>query len=1303
MLGRTRRLIVRIFEGTVLAFLVVLASYVSMGRIVVANIDSLRHDVEQALANALAIEVEIDGLDGGWTHLDPEIVISGLSIGSAETPAITIHQASARIDTIGSLRQQGIVIRDITVDGVRLSLVQDKTGWFVEGLPRTGNPINPDPLLDSLKYLRSLVLSGVDVEITTLRESYHLTNQPGAPFELFADDTEKHLLMPLLFHRADGSVSELQLQGQYRGDPRQRQQFAADLHLRLPPIDVSGLISQPIADLNVTRFLAGGEFWLNWRPERFELIGLTRVSDFRIEREDQTRALVSEMSASFVAFGASIDDVEVYVDTIEGRLGQRPISTGDISFALTTAPESSEFAIRLPEVNLGRVSALAVGLGQDMGLVSDAGAEAIEKLNARGRLTEVLVTGDLADAIETLKVTARVDGVGLDAVSGSPAVSSISGFLSATPSEGYLDLDNEAFQLEFALFPEPWPLDHARARISYRYAPGYIQVNSGLVRLGVGDLTASGRFSLNLPTERVNRTWGLEIGVRDADLGDASRYLPATVGENLIEWLNSAVKGGNARESGLLFHGALDRVGPKIGKVHELYFKVDKATLEYAPEWPTVTDLAASIYIGNWGVFSGDAAGSVFDSRVSNGVVTVPIDFGEQVDSVLVDADVTGPLSDGIRILLETPVAATTSRFAEGWVGEGGMTGSLNLNVPLGPRAGEPVGVNVDLRLEGNRINMTPYQLDVLSLSGKLNYNNVTGVTANNVRAKLFDYPVTARLATEAGDTGGAVGVFLEGQIDVEDLYEWSGQSLLTRATGSMDYSAHLHVPYGARSRELIFVEATSNLVGVDINLPVPMKKTREEITSLVYRQSFLDSGFRVDIDLGALTRASFKADEGYIRGGRLHFGNSPLGVVAYDDIRVSGELAFIDYQEWEQVTRALDQKTEVSLTSEMANQLDAIDVHARRMVAFGIELEDVDAYITRDSDAWNVKLTNALLGGLIKVPDAEELPLAIDLGYLRFVSSEEEAGTDPLSDADPTEFVPIDFSVAELMVDDDNYGKWSFQFRPTATGAELGKLAAEVKGLSIGDGSRVLWNVAGGTHSSRFEGDVNIADLALAFRQWGFAPSIEGEGFKLGAEVTWPGSPAMVDIDTMNGLVHLRKGSGRFVQAQSGTGALKLLGMFDFASLARRLRFDFSDVVDEGFTFTEASGAARFDKGVVSVVEPLVIVGSGSTFKVGGSVDLNTNQLDNDMIVTLPVSRNLPWYAAYSAIATGPLAGVSVWLAQKVFENQIDQMSSAKYKISGTIDKPEVDFISIFSDSVRESTAEGDASAGVKQGATGE
>ena len=80
---------------------------------------------------------------------------------------------------------------------------------------------------------------------------------------------------------------------------------------------------------------------------------------------------------------------------------------------------------------------------------------------------------------------------------------------------------------------------------------------------------------------------------------------------------------------------------------------------------------------------------------------------------------------------------------------------------------------------------------------------------------------------------------------------------------------------------------------------------------------------------------------------------------------------------------------------------------------------------------------------------------------------------------------------------------------------------------------------------------------LATTLRQFGFAASMEGDDIQLQADIVWQGSPAMVDVMSVSGPVIVEEGKGRFVQTETG-GALKLLGVFDFASLARRFRLDF-------------------------------------------------------------------------------------------------------------------------------------------------
>ena len=90
-------------------------------------------------------------------------------------------------------------------------------------------------------------------------------------------------------------------------------------------------------------------------------------------------------------------------------------------------------------------------------------------------------------------------------------------------------------------------------------------------------------------------------------------------------------------------------------------------------------------------------------------------------------------------------------------------------------------------------------------------------------------------------------------------------------------------------------------------------------------------------------------------------------------------------------------------------------------------------------------------------------------------------------------------------------------------------------------------------------------------------------------------------------------------------------------------------------------------DQGTIKFVEPMVIEGTGGEFHINGSVNLLTGTLDNEMVVTLPVSSSLPWYAAYLGFVN-PLAAGAVLVGERIFRNQIEKFSSAKYKVSGTL-----------------------------------
>ena len=670
----------------------------------------------------------------------------------------------------------------------------------------------------------------------------------------------------------------------------------------------------------------------------------------------------------------------------------------------------------------------------------------------------------------------------------------------------------------------------------------------------------------------------------------------------------------------------------------------------------------------------------------------MPVSPDGVADTILIDGQLRGGFADGIRVLTETPLFDATSGMAEGWLGQGKMSGRAKLNIPLGDRAlaEEPTMVEVSLALDQVDLKMPRFDLAFAGINGEFRYESNDALSSNGFTARLFDEAVSGRMESTGDITGGEIVVSLDGVVAANDLYQWAGQPLLSRAAGAMQYESSLHIFYGSRDQESIYVEATSSLESVELNLPRPLGKMADEQIDLAYKQIFVDEGYRIELSLGEEVKANLKVIGDTLAGGRLHFGHEPMGAISYDKLSVTGELAHVIYEDWDALTVALEQISDGSLEDDLVQTLDAVEVTIGLFDVYGFEMENVLTRITRSPDAWHVDLDNEWMLGRVSVSDNEEVPLTIAMQKLIFDSEIEAVGDDPLGQVSPSELAAADFSVEELLLNGEDYGSWSFLYQPHEEGASLERLRIDVRGLQVADDASVDWRLVNGQHRSKFTGTVLVPNLGSALRQWGYASSIEGEDIRLFGDVVWPGTPAMVELEVIDGLVRIMQGEGRFVQADSNMGALRVLGIFDFSSLMRQFnKLDFSDVVQSGFSFSSISGETRFKSGIVDVTDPILIEGSGSTLKVAGRVNLETLELDNDMIVTLPVNRNLPWYAAYSAIATGPLTGAGVFLVQRMFQNQINAISSAKYKITGTVDDPIIDFITIFSDSVREAPEE--------------
>ncbi len=314
--------------------------------------------------------------------------------------------------------------------------------------------------------------------------------------------------------------------------------------------------------------------------------------------------------------------------------------------------------------------------------------------------------------------------------------------------------------------------------------------------------------------------------------------------------------------------------------------------------------------------------------------------------------------------------------------------------------------------------------------------------------------------------------------------------------------------------------------------------------------------------------------------------------------------------------------------------------------------------------------------GSLLETGDA---PLEL---YFKSIKLPDEGGEGDPFDVSIVDKLPeADVTIDALTIGEEDFGSWAFTIRNLGDGVLFGDLAASLKGTAIAVPEGVFWSAT--NNRSRMQATLTMGNLADVLPRWDYAPSLESETASLMVDASWAGSPLNIEINALKGDVEFTATDGSFLDIASNNSALRIFSLLNFSTITKRLNFDFSDVVGKGVSFDTIDANARFDEGTMVFIEPMEVKGSGSSFRIGGTINLKDGVMDNEMIVTLPVSDSLPWYAAYVAIAN-PLAGIGVLLGQQVLKKQIEQLSTAKYEVTGTLDDPQVKLVGLWNDTLQ-------------------
>jgi uncharacterized protein YhdP len=290
--------------------------------------------------------------------------------------------------------------------------------------------------------------------------------------------------------------------------------------------------------------------------------------------------------------------------------------------------------------------------------------------------------------------------------------------------------------------------------------------------------------------------------------------------------------------------------------------------------------------------------------------------------------------------------------------------------------------------------------------------------------------------------------------------------------------------------------------------------------------------------------------------------------------------------------------------------------------------------------------------------------------------NDEESPGTDPMVNLRPTDFPDTNIQVARLSIGGRDMGSWRGELRHEDNNAVIRNLRVEMPEARL-DGE-LSWYYLNGRHRTAFNGQVLTGNILEVLRSWNYAPVLESRTGRFDLDFEWPGTPAYFDFDRLRGRIELRLTDGSILELDEYEG-VKLVGLLNFTRILRRLALDFSDLIRDGISYDVIEGELLFDRGFARVGDRLLIDGPATKFRFSGDADLIRDVLDVDMVMTVPLSSTFPLVALLAGVS--PQAAAAIYVTERVFNNELERLSSARMHVTGSLEEPELRFYRVFGD----------------------
>lgn len=1245
-------------------FLVILAIFFTLFRALTPLVKQYRPQIQQQLSLWAGQDISIHDIETSWYWFTPVLRLNQVVIHNAQQHALRFNQVMVGIDLFSSILHWQVQPGVLYVDEAHLKIHQTEDNWKIEGfdlpnmaaeedvqasdiLPFIGILLAQDKVI--LKHVSAelSLKNGVHIPLTSLnfKADHHGQNYRIYSKAIIGKNPDIHMTV----------IANLSLDG------NDLHKLSGQIYMSVSHADLPWLQTLiPQFPSQIKRGSAAVDAW-------FDLVHghVTRVqasvdtNDLALLEPGRAKPRLFSTFTANMAWQRLSQGWQVSADHVFFTLDG--VAWPENVLRFVHSGENADDHLYIKTVPFKQL------------LLTDLPWPAVVKpwlaLKPKGALLHTELSWQNGQIHNLLTKFSHVSWRPKDKI---PGLSGLSGAIYWQPSEGRLEVDGDHTILSMQKPLAPIPFDTFNGALDWKYLSQGLRLSLERLVLTHPNLVLSAAGAVDDP-------FGAAAHARvqmDFSAKDAQVWLPYIPSKGLKPkldyWLKNGIlkiakASGQMRLSGLLSDFPFDNQNGEFS----IQSHVNGVDMLINKDWPMNEDIDADIHLNGRNFLANVGQATLAGVPVHQVSISIP-DIGLGKEMFLLHGVVKAPGDQIKAYVFASPLQKRFARWKAVSI-EDPLGLELNLEVPLYPES-DHVYAKGSLDFDQNivSVDVVDNAAEFSDVSGRLQYSEY-GLTSGSLNGILDGYPFTMQVQPLLGPKAGTELRF-ESEIDIDYLQYLVHHPAFSLMQGRVIVTGLWSVYPENADKDTLYLN--TSLVGMALHLPKPFGKSIAEIVPMTVKVDFAPQQ-KMDLHLtygqkaiGMLTM-QHTANNHWRTTGDLHIGPGDISRKTTQGLRLSGTLANVNIDAWQRVLAKWPKDTS---HSSLLESLNDADLTFDNVTFSGSKYANVSLHGHQNTpQEWLFNLQQKNVVGDFTY-NWNKNSLSAHITHLNVEALQESSHSkwSPKIESIPNLNILID----QITYHDVEMGAITLKSSTQPGHWTLNKGTIQTPEYELivkGD-----WVEQGKGSVSNIEANLSISKLAKAFERWHVTPAVDAHYGLMNLSGKWPGPIYDASLKKLNGNMSLTLKNGHISHLDRETeqklGLGKLLSILSLQTIPRRLKLDFSDLVQKGFTFDLFKGNFNIQHGVMSTTDSH-IDGPVAFGRMTGDLDLVNQLYDLDLRIYPYITASLPVVAT---LAGGPVAGIATWALSNLASKGMQRISGYSYKISGQWLKPVVQQVSL-------------------------